>query len=438
MPDPHRTPAGITRRALDRVLAATRQAEDHDHNNYNVTRPPAPRDQRGDRHVFPVQVIGSEDGTLAGLWPAAVRYWTGYAGGTPNNFADQPGVADCWAFPAPGGADLVNSGEYLGVFVGIHTDGKGVFEVVAAAAAALNSQNTDGTEIDATTTDLRFNKTTGVKVTQSAGVSTVTALAATASQMGAVTTVIQTVGGKKTSVLGTDSLAPGWFTEASDDDIALPWGTFGATLDWNPTELYSALASHTTYLVDVGVGQTTPEGINIEQVGEEHTLNTGTGMVGLESTVYVGYSLYGVEARTVYLGNTTSYSYPAKKLVVVGGVDSGTAIAPASGTGNHALGVSRWESLHAGGTGVRVYQGIDRDFTVLETPYVVGGVVVGHKTGTLSASDVSGLAAVATSGDYADITGGPPATTTVSLSYNSGTKDLTVTVNGVSTVVNLT
>ena len=43
-----------------------------------------------------------------------------------------------------------------------------------AAASALNSQNTDGTEIDATTTDLRFDKTTGLKVTQLAGVSTVT------------------------------------------------------------------------------------------------------------------------------------------------------------------------------------------------------------------------------------------------------------------------
>jgi hypothetical protein len=67
----------------------------------------------------------------------------------------------------------------------------------------------------------------------------------------------------------------------------------------------------------------------------------------------------------------------------------------------------------------------------------IGGLYISG-TLTISAGDVTGLAAVATSGDYADITGGPPATTTVAASYDSGTKDLTITVNGVSTTVNLT
>lgn len=68
----------------------------------------------------------------------------------------------------------------------------------ATAAASLNSQNTDGTEVDSTTTDLRFNKSTGSQITQSGGISTHTLLAAGVSQMGAVTTTTQSFAGDKT------------------------------------------------------------------------------------------------------------------------------------------------------------------------------------------------------------------------------------------------
>lgn len=67
----------------------------------------------------------------------------------------------------------------------------------ASGGANLNTQNTDGTEVDSTTTDLRFNKTTGVQVTQSGGISTVTNIAASPTQQGVVTTGTQEFAGVK-------------------------------------------------------------------------------------------------------------------------------------------------------------------------------------------------------------------------------------------------
>lgn len=129
MPPDHRTEQSIAGRTVGRLLASMRQAERLDHARYNGGKPIRPRDQRGDRHSVPIQATGSEDGTNPGLWPAKVRYWSGYSAGV-HTFADQPGVPACWAFPAPGGDDLTNTGEYLGLFVGMHTDGLAMFEVV--------------------------------------------------------------------------------------------------------------------------------------------------------------------------------------------------------------------------------------------------------------------------------------------------------------------
>lgn len=425
MPDPHRTPAGITRRALDRVLAATRQAEDHDHNNYNVTRPPAPRDQRGDRHVFPVQVIGSEDGTLAGLWPAAVRYWTGYAGGTPANFADQPDVADCWAFPAPGGADLINSGEYLGVFVGIHTDGKGVFEVVAAGAELTTGNVGDSGAQDSTTTVLRFDEATGSKVTKGltdADPDVHALLAASATQMGAVTAGDQVVGGVKTTENGSVSgSSAGWYS-------------------------YNTLRYYTGWLVTPLSGVAVPFAGTVEEITPTYT------QADFMEENSVAYSPAGFFVSVFADAHTTSpddpdynvnvdldepmtvINTPSGHISFVRGVDTlmyvtaGRSLGPLFEVGSFAV----WRENGLGGAVLT--RGADATTGGLT---FAGGL---YTSGTLSVSagDVSGLAAVATSGDYADITGGPPATTTVSLSYNSGTKDLTVTVNGVSDTINLT
>lgn len=70
-------------------------------------------------------------------------------------------------------------------------------EQPAAAGGSLNTQNTDGTEVDSTTTDLRFDKSTGSKITQSGGVSTHTLLAASSTQWGTVTTASQAFEGEK-------------------------------------------------------------------------------------------------------------------------------------------------------------------------------------------------------------------------------------------------
>jgi hypothetical protein len=78
------------------------------------------------------------------------------------------------------------------------SDGQAVLYLNETAGGTdLNTQNTDGTEVDAATTDLRFNKTTGSQITQSGGISTHTMLAASPTQMGAVTTGTQFFEGDK-------------------------------------------------------------------------------------------------------------------------------------------------------------------------------------------------------------------------------------------------
>lgn len=74
-------------------------------------------------------------------------------------------------------------------------------QVAAAAGTSLNSQNTDGTQVDSTTTDLRFDKATGVQVTQgsggTAGQSIVSGINATPTQVGMVSTGTQIFEGEK-------------------------------------------------------------------------------------------------------------------------------------------------------------------------------------------------------------------------------------------------
>jgi hypothetical protein len=202
---------------------------------------------------------------------------------------------------------------------------------------------------DSTTTVLRFNEATGSKITKgaTAGDPDVhTLLAASASQMGAVTTTTQAFAGAKTfnTSVGLADSGNGYLT--MDD-----WGDYNGN-----------------YFV----------GLNCNNVSTLLFDNV-TGRVML-----------------VGIGGATKYAVMDSGFNILSG---GTAT-----TGGLTF---------AGGL------------------YISG-------TLSVSAGDVSGLAAVATSGDYADITGGPPATTTVAASYDSGTKDLTITVNGVSTTVNLT
>lgn len=93
-----------------------------------------------------------------------------------------------------------------------------IFDSDPASGAALNSQNTDGTQVNATTTNLRFNKTTGVQVTQAAGISTVTGINASATQIGVVNLSNQ-------EFLGVKS-ATGWGVgQPSFGCYLKPWGT---------------------------------------------------------------------------------------------------------------------------------------------------------------------------------------------------------------------
>lgn len=133
MPVDPKAPVRPASRVQARTQAAILHTEGHDRGNYNRTLPPDPRDQRGDRHVWPIKVTDQPSLGTPYLWPAVVRYWSGYAAGV-HSFDDWPddAVVDIWAFVMPTSAGLETDGEYLGVFVGVHTDGVAVFETVNA------------------------------------------------------------------------------------------------------------------------------------------------------------------------------------------------------------------------------------------------------------------------------------------------------------------
>lgn len=133
MQDP-RAPQQVSGRFVSRTLDAVRHAEGHDLARYNGATPPGWRDQRGDRHSWPVQVTGQPALATPYLWPGKLRYWSGYAGGT-HTFADVPGVPDIWIFAPGAGPTLDTNAELVGVFVGMHTDGKAVFEVMPVGDA---------------------------------------------------------------------------------------------------------------------------------------------------------------------------------------------------------------------------------------------------------------------------------------------------------------
>lgn len=122
-------PAQLSRRTVGRVLGGTRHAENHDRRKYNGANPPGWRAPPGDRHLWPIKVSGSE--TTPNLYPAVLRAWAEYD--DPDHVFADFGTEEIWAFPPPdSGISLDTDTEYLGAFVGFHTDGLGVYEVIPA------------------------------------------------------------------------------------------------------------------------------------------------------------------------------------------------------------------------------------------------------------------------------------------------------------------
>lgn len=126
--------------------------------------------------------------TAAGTWANGPR------SGTTNAYQVQPSSGTP-STPAANDVVVMRASPTVG----------GAWEFVLADKAggggALNSQNTDGTQVDATTTDLRLDKTTGVQVTQGSGgtanQSIVSGITATPTQVGMVSTGTQVLGGEK-------------------------------------------------------------------------------------------------------------------------------------------------------------------------------------------------------------------------------------------------
>jgi hypothetical protein len=192
-------PAPMSGRTVGRVLDALGHVEGHDAGRYNGGVPPGWRDQRGDRHVFPIRVTGSPDEDTPNLWPARVRYWSGYAADT-HSFADADAFTACWVFPAPGGDGLANTGEYLALFVGVHSDGKAVYEAVSAGGGtSLDTRNSDNSDLIAATTRITASLADGAEF-EAAGTQTLfKPRDAGPAQKGMVTTANQGVGGRKWS-----------------------------------------------------------------------------------------------------------------------------------------------------------------------------------------------------------------------------------------------
>jgi hypothetical protein len=155
-----RSPQQVSQRFVGRAVDSIRHTENHDLARYNGSAPPTARDQRGDRHSWPVKVTGQPDLATPYLWPGKVQVWSGYAAGV-HSFADAAGVPDIWVFAPGTSASLDTDSEHLGTFVGVHTDGKAVFEVVQAGGGAVETWSTTAAGILTTTSQTgRGAKTT--------------------------------------------------------------------------------------------------------------------------------------------------------------------------------------------------------------------------------------------------------------------------------------
>lgn len=155
------------------------------------------RRQIGDK---PVRITGPI-GSAPGLYPAKFQKLNDYVVGTGPEWVDDPD-GDCWAVALPS-LTLTNGLYATSTQTGAFYQTKPIVTVreYIAGSGGLATINEDGTDEEDPTDTIIADEDTGITFDTtglSAGENKLVMLAASASQMGAVTTTTQTFGGSKT------------------------------------------------------------------------------------------------------------------------------------------------------------------------------------------------------------------------------------------------
>lgn len=196
MPTPQNAPVRLTRATAGRFGQAATFADDVDRSGVNQTPQPAAGDRQQPPPAWVVRVTGAV--LSSGLYPAVCREFDMGSGSAA--WQDAAGEDECYAYHVTGAA-LAEGDISVGLFVGEDLeDGRSVFAVGSAGGGgSVTTANTDGTE-ESTTSRLEFDQNTGVRVdagATDADPDTVSLVAATATQWGAVTTSGQVWSGVK-------------------------------------------------------------------------------------------------------------------------------------------------------------------------------------------------------------------------------------------------
>lgn len=180
----------LDRGSAQRIASAVREVEGT-WNRLSTVPGPGTENQSPLSHVCAIRITGTWDATFK-VHPGVIVYhdyteavyanrWKILGGGTGST---------CWVYTNSVTADLSVVGDIvMGLLIGVYADNKPLFlkeTSVGPVTAPLKTQNSDLTQVNAATTDLRFNQATGVRVDQLAGVSTVTAIATSSGQQGVV------------------------------------------------------------------------------------------------------------------------------------------------------------------------------------------------------------------------------------------------------------
>ena len=222
-------------------------------------------------------VSGGESGELTVWLPYGAGGWstwaTGYAAWSNGSIVNM-GFA---GFPTAPASALVDR------FVVAHDDGMSWWvndttrvplEMLGglAPSATLATQNTDGTEVG-TTSDMRFNKSTGVKITQGGGgFDTVSCIDASPTQTGVVNTTTQTFEGVK--LFNADV----YRTESTTGTASLPYAAM-------------KVVPATSSLVEVQAGSTRVTGANLSAATDAASVTCGI-TAGTPNPNFAAFTLY--------------------------------------------------------------------------------------------------------------------------------------------------
>jgi hypothetical protein len=273
-----------------------------------------------------------------GLWPTAVAEVGASAGGV------------AWGDRGSGWTTEV------GVSDPPHLNGVRLDDLpTASGGGSLTTANVNASGAsDAATTTITFDQSTGIKKAGTSGTAAVSLYAAAVSQMGAITTAFQDVGGLKRSAAGSDTILPGWYAVSDTPAVAAYPAAFGT---WIP---YSASLS----VIPSGGVSSGSINLQLQSVASTYyssPLNTPqvVAIIRCNNGFFLGTGIPSMNYLT-FVTSSTDSQYVCAGLIL-----------PASG------GTPRDGSFAVSRTGV-FKPGIDRVFAAGDRAIVAGGIIIGY------------------------------------------------------------